>query len=233
MGSEQRPGRRERSARLVVADDHELTRMGLRGLLADERGLELVGEACDGLEALELCRRLQPDMAILDVRMPRLDGLATTRAIKREFPRIAVLLVSLHVSPEYIIEAIEAGASGYVLKDAPLHELAHAIHQVLQGDSMLTEALAVRMLRRLSERPEIPAAVLSTPLTPRELEVLQLVAQGKTNRAIAEQLMITSGTVKLHVEHIIGKLEVSDRTQAAVRAIQLGLLRGTAERRNM
>jgi len=214
-----------RNARLVIADDHDLTRMGLRGLLADERGIELVGEARDGVEALEICRRLQPDMAILDVRMPRLDGLATTRAIKREFPRIAVLIVSLHATPEYILDAIEAGASGYVLKDAPLHELADAIHQVLRGESMLTEAMAARMLRRLNERRAQPTTTLTTPLTLREMEVLRLVAQGKTNRVIAEELTITSGTVKLHVEHIIGKLEVSDRTQAAVRAIQLGLLR--------
>jgi len=228
LTNKQPTGQRERSARLLIADDHDLTRMGLRGLLADERGLELVGEARDGVEALELCRRLQPDMAILDVRMPRLDGLATTRAIKQEFPRIAVLLVSLHATPEYVLEAIEAGASGYLLKDAPLHELASAIRQVLRGESMLTEALAARMLRRMSARPELLAATLPAPLTPRELEVLRLVARGKTNRQIADELMITSGTVKLHVEHIIGKLEVSDRTQAAVRAIQLGLLRSDA-----
>lgn len=226
MINQQRPARRERNARLLIADDHDLTRIGLRGLLADERGLELVGEARDGQEALELCRSLQPDMAILDVRMPRLDGLATTRAIKQEFPRIAVLLVSLHATPEYILEAIEAGASGYVLKDAPLHELASAIHQVLRGESMLTEVLAARMLRRLGSRNQGSVAEQPYPLTPRELGVLRLVAQGKTNREIAEQLTITSGTVKLHVEHIISKLEVSDRTQAAVRAIQLGLLRG-------
>ncbi|NTW02958.1 MAG: response regulator transcription factor [Oscillochloris sp.] len=225
MTNQQRLNRRTRNARLVIADDHDLTRMGLRGLLADERGLELVGEARDGMEALEMCRRLQPDMAILDVRMPRLDGLATTRAIKRDFPRMAVLLVSLHATPEYILDAIEAGASGYVLKDAPLHELASAIHQVLRGESMLTEPMAARMLRRLSERKGQPTTTQPTRLTLREMEVLRLVAQGKTNRVIAEDLKITSGTVKLHVEHIIGKLEVSDRTQAAVRAIQLGLLR--------
>ncbi|MEI6179341.1 MAG: response regulator transcription factor [Chloroflexales bacterium] len=229
MGSEQRGGRREQNARLVIADDHALTRMGLRGLLADERGLELVGEARDGVEALALCAQLQPDLAILDVRMPRLDGLATTRAIKQAFPRIAVLLVSLHATPEYIMEALESGASGYVLKDAPLQELVSAIQQILRGESMLTEAMAAQMLRRVGGHPPRPPAALHMSLTPRELEVLRLVAQGKTNRLIAQQLGIANGTVKLHVEHIISKLEVSDRTQAAVHAIQLGLLHDETE----
>jgi DNA-binding NarL/FixJ family response regulator len=226
MVSEQRAARRQRTARVVIADDHDLTRMGLRGLVESERGLELVGEARDGREALEICRRMKPDMAILDVRMPELDGLAATRILKSEAPRMAVLLVSLHATPEYILEAMESGASGYMLKDAPLSELAAAISQILRGESMLTEALAAQMLRRLSKRPATQQPPLPNPLTPRELEVLRLVAQGKTNRAISEQLVITAGTVKLHVEHIIAKLGVSDRTQAAVRAIQLGLLRG-------
>jgi DNA-binding NarL/FixJ family response regulator len=226
MGGEQPVRRQSRAARIVIADDHDLTRMGLRSLVSDERGLELVGEARDGREALELCRRLQPDMAILDVRMPEMDGLTTTRLIKREMPRTAVLLVSLHATPEYIIEAMEAGASGYMLKEAPFSELAAAIRQVLRGESMLTEALAARMLRRLGKHAEANQPLLADPLTPRELEVLRLVAQGKTNREIAARLMIAPGTVKLHVEHIISKLDVSDRTQAAVRAIQFGLLRG-------
>jgi DNA-binding NarL/FixJ family response regulator len=226
MSDEQPTRRSQRAARIVIADDHDLTRMGLRSLVSGERGLELVGEARDGREAIDLCRRLQPDMAILDVRMPELDGLATTRIIKRELPRTAVLIVSLHATPEYILEAMEAGASGYVLKDAPFSELAAAIRQVLRGESMLTEALAARMLRRLGKRPELPMISTPYPLTPRELEVLRRVAQGKTNREIAEQLIIAPGTVKLHVEHIIAKLGVSDRTQAAVHAIQIGLLRG-------
>ncbi|MEI7768406.1 MAG: response regulator transcription factor [Chloroflexales bacterium] len=226
MSDEQPTRRSQRAARIVIADDHDLTRMGLRSLVSDERGLELVGEARDGQEAIDLCRRLLPDMAILDVRMPELDGIATTRIIKSELPRTAVLIVSLHATPEYILEAMEAGASGYVLKDAPFSELAAAIRQVLRGESMLTEALAARMLRRLGKRSELPMTSAPYPLTPRELEVLRRVAQGKTNREIAEQLIIAPGTVKLHVEHIIAKLGVSDRTQAAVLAIQIGLLRG-------
>jgi DNA-binding NarL/FixJ family response regulator len=216
--------RKNRSARIVIADDHDLTRIGLRSLIQDERGLDLVGEARNGHEALQLCRRLEPDLVILDIRMPLLDGLAATRAIKQDYPRIAVLLVSFHATPEYILEALESGASGYVLKDAPFAELLDVIHKILYGESLLTEALAAQMLRRLNKRPDAIVAPLRDPLTPREFEVLRLVAQGKTNRSIGEQLFITTGTVKLHVEHIIAKLDVSDRTQAAVRAIRLGLL---------
>lgn len=226
MTSQPRPARRERVARLLIADDHDLTRRGLRALIADEPDLELAGEAADGDQAVELCRQLRPDLVILDVRMPRKDGLAATRAIKLDAPRTAVLLLSLYATPEYILEALEAGASGYVLKDAPLDDLLHAIRQVLRGESLLSEAQAAQMLRRLSKGAVAQPATLARPLTPRELEVLRLAAQGKTNREIGEQLCITAGTVKLHVERIIEKLEVSDRTQAAVRAVRLGILRG-------
>jgi DNA-binding NarL/FixJ family response regulator len=229
MASEPRIGRGERAARLLIADDHDLTRRGLRALIADERGLELVGECSDGEEAVARCRELHPDLVILDVRMPRLDGLAATRQIKGESPRTAVLLLSFYTTPEYILDALEAGASGYVLKEAPLGDLADAIRQILRGESLLTEAQAAAMLRRLSHGTAVEPAPLARPLTPRELEVLRLAARGQTNRAIGEQLFISPGTVKLHIERIIEKLEVSDRTQAAVRAIQLGLLRGQGE----
>lgn len=225
MGRDELLLRRRRPVRIIIADDHDLTRMGLRSLVNDEHGMTLVGEARNGREALEICRDHRPDLAILDVRMPEMDGIATTRVIKQEFPGLAVLLVSLHATPEYILEALEAGASGYVLKDAPLSDLVATIRQIMRGESMLTEALATQMLRRNVQEVAIGQLPPFEALTPRELEVLRLVAQGKTNRAIGEQLVITVGTVKIHVEHIIAKLGVSDRTQAAVRAIQLGLLR--------
>ncbi len=215
-------------ARLVIADDHELARSGLRSMLTGERGLELVGEATNGREALDLCRRLKPDLALLDVRMPEMDGLAATRAIKQVCPSTSVIIVTMHETPEYLFDALKAGAAGYLLKDATRRELILAVRQVLRGESIMDGALAVRMLRRLADETPGQAPPPPDRLTPREREVLHLLALGLTNREIASKLAVSAGTVKIHVEHIIAKLGVSDRTQAAVRAVQLGLLR-TAE----
>ncbi len=200
MSNEQLHLRRAESARLVIADDHELARAGLRAMLTGQRGLEVVGEAANGHEALMLCRRLQPDLALIDVRMPVQDGLTTCRAIK----------------------------AGYVLKDISQRELITAVQGVLSGESILNKDLVILLLRRMaSETPsleELPAGRLS----PREREVLQLLTQGQTNREIAQNLTVSVSTVKIHVEHILAKLGVSDRTQAAVRAIELGLLQTTS-----
>ncbi|SRR5579884_209291 len=213
------------NARLIIADDHELSRAGLRTMLMGQRGLELVGEASNGHEALELCRRLQPDLALLDVRMPRLDGLATCRAIKRGNPGTSVILITMHENPEYLLEALKAGAAGYILKDITQRELLNAVRRVLQGDSILDSETVMRVLDRLNANLPPAQASSQVGLTPREIEVLQLLAQGQTNREIARKLTLSVSTVKIHVEHILEKLCVSDRTQAAVRAIQLGLIR--------
>jgi DNA-binding NarL/FixJ family response regulator len=215
------------NARLIIADDHELSRAGLRTMLMGQRGLELVGEASNGQEALELCRRLRPDLALLDVRMPQLDGLATCRAIKRGSPGTSIILITMHENPEYLLEALKAGAAGYILKDITQRELLHAVRRVLQGDSILDSETVMRVLDRLTANANLPPAQAPSQvgLTPREIEVLQLLAQGQTNRAIAGKLTLSVSTVKIHVEHILEKLSVSDRTQAAVRAIQLGLIR--------
>jgi len=217
--------RRGGAARLVIADDHELARAGLRSMVGGEPGLEIVGEATNGREALELCRRYEPDLALLDMRMPEMDGLAATRAIKQELPRTAVVIVTMHENPDYLFEALKAGAAGYLLKDASQREVVTAIRRVLRGESLLNQDLATQLLRRLAGE----ASGVATPrpperLTPREHEVLRLLAQGQTNREIAKSLVVSVGTVKVHVEHIIAKLGVSDRTQAAVRAVELGLL---------
>jgi DNA-binding NarL/FixJ family response regulator len=220
--------RKAKPARLVIADDHELVRAGLRAMLTGQRGLEVVGEAANGREALMLCRRLQPDLAVIDVRMPEQDGLATCRAIKQECPATSVILITIHENPEYLLEAIKAGAAGYVLKDISQRELITAVQGVLRGESILNKELVIHLLGRMaSEMPsqeELPAGRLS----PREREVLQLLTQGQTNREIAQNLTVSVSTVKIHVEHILAKLGVSDRTQAAVRAIELGLLPTTS-----
>ncbi len=217
--------RKSKPARLVIVDDHELVRAGLRALLTGQRGLELVGEAKNGREAVEQCRSLQPDLVLIDVRMPELDGLAACRIIKQEFPAISVVLITIHENPEYLLEALRAGAAGYVLKDISQRELISTIQYVLRGESILNKELMIRLLRRMASETTANAAPLPPErLSPREIEVLQLLAQGQTNREIANHLIISASTVKNHVEHILAKLNVSDRTQAAVRAVELGLL---------
>ncbi|HLH23870.1 MAG TPA: response regulator transcription factor [Chloroflexota bacterium] len=211
------------TARLVIADDHDLARAGLRSMLAGERGLAVVGEAANGREALALARRLQPDLVLMDVRMPEMDGLAATRAIKAECPRVSVVIVTMHENLDYLFEALKAGAAGYLLKDATQREVVSAVRQVLRGESLLNGELATRLLHRLAEEPAQQDPLPTVPLTPREAEVLRLLAQGLTNREIAGQLYVSVGTVKVHVERILAKLGVSDRTQAAVRAVTLGL----------
>ncbi|MDQ5853948.1 MAG: response regulator transcription factor [Chloroflexota bacterium] len=193
-------------------------------MLAGEAGLELVGEAANGREALELCDRVHPDLALLDMNMPEMDGLATTRAIKQLSPAISVLIVTMQENPEYMFEAVKAGAAGYVLKDVSRFDLLSAIRRVMRGESCLPEEMTAQLLQRLAHQAATPAAPRSERLTPREQEVLRLLAQGKTNREIAAVLVLSPGTVKIHVERIIAKLGVSDRTQAAVRAVTLGLV---------
>lgn len=220
-----------RPARIILADDHQVLRRGFRSLLADEPDLEVVGEASNGREAIELCRRLRPDLVLMDVSMPELNGLAATREIKREDPGISVLMLTMHENSDYLLEALDAGAAGYVLKDTPADRLINAVRRTLGGGSPLNQELATQVLRRLAgemkrEAPPEPQKPLHPPcdvLTPRETEVLKLLATGKTNQQIAQALTISRGTVKVHVERIIRKLEVSDRTQAAVRAIETGL----------
>ena len=200
-------------------------------MLADEPNIEVVGEATTGRKALLLCSRLHPDLVFMDVRMPEMDGLAATREIKQRYPRISVLILTMHENPNYLLEALKAGAAGYVLKDALPEEVVEAVWRVRDGDSPLAPKLAARPHRRLASEgarqggTRSPRADLRVePLTPRELEVLNLMRLGHTNRRISEILWISSGTAKNHVEHIIGKLGVSDRTQAVVRALELGLL---------
>ena len=227
--------------RLLIADDHQLAREGLRDMLADEPDIEVVGEAQDGLGAVEACGELRPNLVLMDVRMPRMDGLEATRELKRVHPGIAVLMMTMHESPDYLLEALRAGAAGYVLKDAPQEEVVEAVRQVRRGESPLDQELAARLLRRLAAEanPSVgtdatgghegfrgaePSRLLEV-LTRRELEVLGLLKLGLTNPQVAQELFISPGTAKNHVEHIIQKLGVSDRTQAVVRALELGLLK--------
>jgi DNA-binding NarL/FixJ family response regulator len=231
-------------ARLLIVDDHDLVREGIRAMLEKEPDLQVVGEATDGQEALKLCDSLNPDLVLMDVRMPRMDGLKATQEIKEQHPTTSILIVTTHESPDYLLEAIRAGAAGYVLKDATKKQLLGAVRRVLDGESPLNQELAMQLLQRIAENykhqeplPRVanhhseapPPKPPAKPLTDRELKVLQLLVQGKTNREAAEELRVSLSTIKNHVHHIIDKLGVSDRTQAAVRAVELGLLGEQAE----
>lgn len=217
------------AARILIVDDHELARAGLHAMLATEPDLTIVGEARDGAEALDRCRELQPDLVLMDVRMPTLDGLAATRALKAEFPSIAVIVVTIYENPDYLLQALRAGAAGYVLKDATQQQLVTAIRQLLRQEFLLHPGVMNELLGRLAKEAPPTRTNLSERLTPRETSVLRLLAQGRTNREIAAELRLAVGTVKVHIEHILAKLSVSDRTQAAVRAIELGLITGAAD----
>jgi DNA-binding NarL/FixJ family response regulator len=225
--------------RMLIAEDHALVRQGIRGMLASEPDLEVVAEAQNGQEALELCREYEPDLVLMDVRMPQMDGLEATRAIKAEFPTTSVLMVTSQENPDYLLEAVRAGAAGYVLKEATKDELLDSVRRVLNGEPMLDQGLAMRLLRRVADEtdeqtgppPESPRKLrepLSQPpavsLSPREIEVLKLLALGKTNREIGQTIMVSLSSVKTYMRRIMDKLRVSDRTQAAVRAVELGLL---------
>ena len=229
MTYEPRPRSSAQPARIAIVDDHELAQAGLRSMLAQERDLVVIGEASDGAQALALCRRLCPDLILMDVRMPGLDGLAATETIKQEYPTTSVIVVTMYENPDYLVQALKAGAAGYLLKDATQREVVTAVRQVLRGEFPLHPQLATHLLQRLAREMAREAQSLPERLTPREVVVLQLLAQGQTNREIAHILGVSVGTVKVHVQHIIAKLGVSDRTQAAVRAVELGLL--TAPRR--
>jgi DNA-binding NarL/FixJ family response regulator len=209
---------------LLIVDDHDLARAGLRALLSGETDLEIVGEADSGQAAVERSMELRPDVVLMDVRMPDLDGLAATAIIKERCPDASVIIFTLYENADYLFQAIRAGAAGYLLKDATREEIVQAVRDVLAGESILTPALATQVLRRLTRDTPRRAPGAVEKLTDREVDVLNLLVQGQTNREIAYNLSVSVGTIKVHVEHIIAKLGVSDRTQAAVRAVQLGLV---------
>jgi DNA-binding NarL/FixJ family response regulator len=272
VGETSRGATPSQGARLLIADDHALVREGLRTMLSGEDGIEVIAEANDGQQALDVCRELEPDLVLMDVRMPVMDGLEATKKIKQEMPKTSVMMVTMHENPDYLFEAVKAGAAGYVLKDASGERILSAVRRTLEGESPLNQELAMRLLKRLaresrgessseggsggtSKEPpeeaggegEEPSTTppVATPsgahqagsggsaqsssaapiesLTPREVEVLKLVSQGQTNPQIAQNLLFSVSTVKAQVRSILSKLGVSDRTQAAVRAIEFRL----------
>jgi DNA-binding NarL/FixJ family response regulator len=210
-------------ARVIIADDHEVIRAGMRRLLDRERAIEVVGEAANGSDALDLVRQHRPDLVLLDVRMPDMDGLAVTQAIKNDSPATSVILFTMYQDADYLLGALRAGASAFLLKGATRDQILTTVRQVLAGESVLHPELVLELLRQFSNEAR---AGDQGQLTQREHDVLRLIVRGHTNREIANNLRLTLSTVKTHVEHVLGKLGVSDRTQAAVRAIELGLVTG-------
>jgi DNA-binding NarL/FixJ family response regulator len=217
------------AARLLLVDDHALLRAGIRSMLSHEPDLEVVGEAGDGREAVELCHTLRPDLVLMDVSMPGVDGITATRKIKADLPHVGVLVLTAHDDHDLLLEAVRAGAAGYVLKGVGPAELVGAVRATLVGETPVDQELVMRLVRRLAgEEGKKPPTVDRRepergPLTARELEVLALLTTGKTNRQIAQELHLSLSTVKRNLERIISKLGVSDRTQAAVKAVELGL----------
>jgi DNA-binding NarL/FixJ family response regulator len=201
-------------------------------MLREMPDLVVVAEADDGLEAVKLCRRLRPELVLMDLQMPRMDGFEATREIKREFPSTIVLVLTAFEEPTNLFEALEAGASGYVLKHMSPQQIVGAIRRVLDGESALNQEVAMELLVRLIEEKQekkqaAPKPSLSTPLSLREVEVLELLVRGQSNQQIASDLSISVSTVKNHVHNIITKLGVSDRVQAAILAIEHDLVSTT------
>ncbi len=208
--------------RILVADDHAVVREGLTAMLATQPDLRLVGEAADGVEAAALARELQPDVILLDLVMPRQDGLAAIREIKRTLPEARILILTSFADDDRVFPAIKAGALGYLLKDTPRAQLLQAIRDVAQGRASLHPIIALKMMRELQESPATPSQP-TIPLTERETETLRLVARGLTNQAIAAALVVDERTVAKYVSSILGKLHVANRTQAALYAVRKGL----------
>jgi NarL family two-component system response regulator LiaR len=207
--------------RVLIADDHAILRKGIRALLGTEPDIEVVGETADGLETVAQAKTLHPDVILMDLVMPKMDGIEATRQITAEQPGVRILVLTSFAADDKVFPAIKAGALGYILKDSGPAELVQGIHQVYQGQPSLEPSIALKMLQELSYPPQRPPT--PEPLSEREMEVLRLLAQGKSNREIAEQLVITELTVRTHVSNILGKLHLASRTQAALYALKEGL----------
>jgi DNA-binding NarL/FixJ family response regulator len=202
---------------LLIADDHPVVRDGLSGMFARDPGFEVLGEAGDGAEAIRLAHALTPDVILMDLRMPGMDGLTAITELARQGITARVLVLTTYDTDSYVLPAIEAGATGYLLKDAPRAELLRAVRAAAQGQAVLSPSVATRLMSRVRE-PE------TKPLSRRELEILRLVAAGTTNRDAAAKLLISEATVKTHLLNIYAKLGVSDRAAAVAEAFNRGLL---------
>ena len=213
--------------RVLIADDHQVVREGLSAVLKIKEDIEVVGLAKDGLDAVEKARQLLPDVVLMDISMPRMNGVEATREIKRENPHIGVVVLTMYDEEDYIFDLVKAGATGYLLKDADSAQIAKAIRAVAHGESLIHPTVASKILTEfslLAQGKGRKPGRLEHDLTDREITVLRLVAEGKTNKEIANDLDLSEKTVKNHVRNIFHKLHVYDRTQAAIHAIRKGII---------
>jgi two-component system, NarL family, response regulator LiaR len=206
--------------KVVLADDHAVVRHGLRFMLEQRPDIQVVGECGDGARALELVTELLPDVALLDLLMPTMNGVAATREIKRLVPSTQIIILTSYYEDEHIFNAIKAGALSYLLKDSSPQDLVEAVRAAARGESKLHPMVAARVLREMQQRQLSPL----NDLTPRELEVLTRIARGRSNREIAQELVISEPTVRTHVSNILSKLHLIDRTQAAIYGLQQHLV---------
>ncbi|WP_347976792.1 response regulator transcription factor [Microbacterium sp. ProA8] len=202
--------------RLLIADDHPVVRDGLRGMFAGDPRFDVVGEASDGAHAVELARALDPDVVLMDLRMPRLDGVSAIRRLRELGIAARVLVLTTFDTDSEVLPAVEAGATGYLLKDAPIDDLKRAVEASARGESVLSPTVATRLMHQVREP--------GSPISDRELEVLSLIAQGRSNREVAAELFISEATVKTHLLHVYDKLGVNDRAAAVAVGFQRGLL---------
>lgn len=216
------PSRRD-DPKVVVVDDHELFRQGVIGLL-DERGIEVIGEAGLAADAIRIAREVGPCVVLMDLRLPGMSGVEATQRLAAVAPLARVLVLTVFVDDQHIIDALLAGACGYVLKDAPIEQIVEGIRAAARGEALISPRIASRLVRRVREPGQIEQTVTVEALTPRELEVLALLAQGLDNSEIARALYLSQHTVKNHVSTILNKLQVENRIQAAVRAVRGGLV---------
>ncbi|MBN1921664.1 MAG: response regulator transcription factor [Anaerolineae bacterium] len=207
--------------RVLIVDDHTIVRKGIRALLAEIAGLEVIGEAADGLEAVALAFRLNPDVILMDLGMPRLDGIEATRQIRARQPESRILVMTSFATDDKVLPAIKAGAQGYLLKESAPDDLIQAIRQIYRGESSLHPVIARKVLQEIAHPPDRPPT--PDPLTDREVEVLRLVAQGLSNQDIARKLHISDPTVRTHVSNVMSKLYLANRVQAALYALREGI----------
>lgn len=209
--------------KILICDDQAVVRDGLELLLNLEKDFQVVGCAQDGAEAVELVARHQPNLVLMDLKMPAMNGIEATREIHRKFPQVKVLVLTTYDDDEWVFDAIRAGADGYLLKDTPRQKIVEAIRGTLSGKSFVDPGVAGKLLQQVAGQQSQPASLLTKKLTDREADVLHLLAKGMTNAEIAAALSLSEGTVRNHVSAILDKLGVSDRTQAAVVAIRHGI----------